>query len=142
VFAIIESGGKQHRVAVGDVLDVELLGAEAGSTVEIDRVLLVADGATVTAGRPTVADARVVSTVLGESKGPKLIVFKYKSKKRVRKKTGHRQHYTRLRIDDIVVGGVSAKPRPAPEATATPEAKAPAPPTEQDEQPPTAEPEA
>lgn len=116
MFAVIESGGKQHRVAVGDVLQVELLDVETGSTVELDRVLLVADGTAVTTGRPTVADARVVSTVVGESKGPKLIVFKYKSKKRVRKKSGHRQHYTRLRIDDIVVGGVSARPGLAPDA--------------------------
>jgi len=102
IYAIIETGGKQYKVIPGQTVDVERLDVAEGSTVELDRVLLVADGDRVTVGTPTVDGAKVVATSQGEGKGKKIIVFKYKPKVRYRKKTGHRQLYTRLVIDKIV----------------------------------------
>ena len=87
----------------GQTIDVDKLAA-VGDTVELDRVYLVADGDKVTLGRPTVAGAKVVATVVDEGRKAKLIVFKYKPKVRYRRKKGHRQHYTRLAIKEIVVG--------------------------------------
>ena len=81
---------------------MERLAAEEGSTIELDRVLLVADGEKVTVGTPTVEGAKVIAEVLAEGKGEKIIVFKYKPKVHYRKKTGHRQIYTRLAIKEIV----------------------------------------
>lgn len=107
MFAVIEAGGKQHRVHVGDIFEIDRVRAPVGSTLELDRVLMVADGTSVTAGHPVIPDARVISTILAEALGPKIIVFRYKSKKRERKKTGHRQKLCRLRVDDIVVGEIS-----------------------------------
>ncbi len=88
----------------GQTVDVEKLPGEAGSTVELDQVLLVADGANVTVGHPTVAGAKVVATVVETAKGDKTIVFKYKAKVRYRKKVGHRQPYTRLAVTQIIPG--------------------------------------
>jgi len=102
IYAIIETGGKQYRVNPGQIIDVERLDVAEGDTVELDRVLLIADGDRVTVGTPTVDGAKVVATSQGEGKGEKVIVFKYKPKVRYRKKTGHRQRYTRLVIDKIV----------------------------------------
>jgi len=102
IYAIIETGGKQYKVIPGQTVDVERLDVAEGSTVELERVLLVADGDRVTVGTPTVDGAKVVATSQGEGKGKKIIVFKYKPKVRYRKKTGHRQLYTRLVIDKIV----------------------------------------
>jgi large subunit ribosomal protein L21 len=102
VYAIVASGGKQYRVEPGTRLEVEKLTAEAGSQVDLGEVLLVADGDQVTVGQPTVAGARVVADVLGEIKGRKVIIFKYKNKVRYRRKTGHRQRYSRLVVRDIV----------------------------------------
>jgi len=100
---VVESGGKQYKVTVGQTVDVELLAAEEGSTVEFDRILMVADDGNVRIGRPTVDGAKVSATVLAHGRGPKLIVFKYRPKNRYRRKLGHRQGYTRLRIDQITV---------------------------------------
>ncbi len=102
MYAIVATGGKQYRVEPGQRLEIEKLNAEAGSQVDLGEVLLVADGENVTVGQPTVAGARVVADVLGEIKGKKIIVFKYKNKVRYRRKTGHRQRYTRLAVRDIV----------------------------------------
>jgi large subunit ribosomal protein L21 len=102
IYAIIETGGKQYRVSPGQTIDVERLDLAEGSTVELDRVLLIADGDEVKVGAPIVEGAKVVATSQGEGKGKKIIVFKYKPKVRYRKKTGHRQLYTRLVIDKIV----------------------------------------
>jgi len=105
IYAVIESGGKQYRVTEGLSLDLELLHIGDGDTVELDRVLLVQpDGADTKVGKPYVAGARVTATVEGEIKGEKLIVFKYKSKTRYHKKTGHRQRYTRVLITKIQAG--------------------------------------
>ena len=112
IYAIIETGGKQYRVNPGQTIDVERLDVAEGDTVELDRVLLIGDGDRVTVGTPTVDGAKVVATSKGEGKGDKVIVFKYKPKVRYRKKTGHRQRYTRLVIDKIVGPGVAEeKPR-------------------------------
>jgi large subunit ribosomal protein L21 len=110
IYAIIETGGKQYKVNPGQTIDVERLNVAEGNTVELDRVLLIADGERVVVGTPTVDGAKVVATAQGEGKGKKVIVFKYKPKVRYRKKTGHRQLYTRLVIDKIVeAGAVEAK---------------------------------
>jgi len=89
------------------VIDVERLDAAEGKTIELDRVLLIADGDKVTAGKPVVDGAKVVATSQGEGKGKKVIVFKYKPKVRYRRKAGHRQFYTRLAIDEIVAPGMA-----------------------------------
>ena len=102
MYAIVATGGKQYRVQPGQRLEVEKLAVEAGSQVELGEVLLIGDGETVTVGQPTVPGARVVADVLGEIKGKKIIIFKYKNKVRYRRKTGHRQRYSRLVIKDIV----------------------------------------
>ena len=108
MYAVIETGGKQYRVEVGTELEVELLAVEPGKTVTIDRVLLVADGDESTIGRPLVADASVSAEVVTQTRGPKLISFKYRPKARSRVKKGHRQELTVLRIADITFGGKSA----------------------------------
>jgi len=108
MYAVIETGGKQYRVEVGTELEVELLDVEPGKTVTIDRVLLVADGDDSTIGRPLVADASVSAEVVTQTRGPKLISFKYRPKARSRVKKGHRQELTVLRIADITFGGKSA----------------------------------
>lgn len=102
IYAIVETGGKQYKVSPGETIDVERLGVEEGSTVELDRVLLVAEGDKVNVGTPLVEGAKVIVEVIGEEKGEKLIVFKFKPKVRYRRKTGHRQVYTRLAIKEIV----------------------------------------
>ena len=108
MYAVIETGGKQYRVEVGTELEVELLDVEPGKTITIDRVLLVADGDESTIGRPLVADASVSAEVVNQTRGPKLISFKYRPKARSRVKKGHRQELTTLRIADITLGGKSA----------------------------------
>lgn len=101
MYAVIETGGKQYRVTAGDTIDVERLPAEAGSQIELDRVLMVAGDEGISIGAPVVAGARVVATVAQHLRGPKIVVFKFKAKKRYRRKTGHRQELTRLKIDTI-----------------------------------------
>src|SRR3954454_19120043 len=108
MYAVIETGGKQYRVEVGTELEVELLDVEPGKTITIDRVLLVADGDDSTIGRPLVADASVSAEVVNQTRGPKLIAFKYRPKARSRVKKGHRQELTVLRIADITLGAKSA----------------------------------
>lgn len=103
MFAIIETGGKQYKVKPGDVIEVELLPVADVETIELERVLLVADGETVQVGTPVVAGAHVKATALKEVKGRKEVIFMYRPKKRIRQKTGHRQKYTQLRVDEIVL---------------------------------------
>jgi len=101
-YAIIESGGKQYHVAPGDIIEVDRLSAAAGSAVELDRVLLIAEGKKVKVGTPVVEGAKVTADVVNEFKDKKVIVYKYKSKTRYHKKTGHRQIYTKIAIKEIV----------------------------------------
>ena len=105
IYAVVETGGKQYKVTPGQAIDVERLDVVESNTVELDRVLFIADGDKVTVGTPTIEGAKVIATSQGNGKGKKIIVFKYKPKVRYRKKTGHRQLYTRLVIDKIVEPG-------------------------------------
>ena len=102
MYAVIRTGGKQYRVSPGDSIEVEKLPFEVGEQIELDQVLLVANGSGTTIGRPVVDGARVRATVTRQAKGRKVIIFKYRPSKRYRRKKGHRQHLTRLRIDEIV----------------------------------------
>lgn len=100
MYAIIATGGKQYKVSEGDVVRVEKLGAEAGSTYVFDQVLAVNDG-TLTVGTPLVEGATVEASVIGDGKAKKIIVYKYKRKTGYHKKNGHRQQYTAVRIEKI-----------------------------------------
>jgi large subunit ribosomal protein L21 len=104
VFAIIQSGGRQVKVSPGETITVDRIDAEAGQEVSIDQVLVLEkDGGEVLAGSPFVANVRVVGVIDGESRGPKIRVFKKKRRKGMRRTKGHRSTYTRVRITDIVV---------------------------------------
>jgi len=100
-YAIIETGGKQYRVAVGDRLSIEKLPIEAGSGITFDRVLMVGGDGSPRVGTPLVAGATVQAEVEQQFRGPKIVVFKYKPKKRYRRRTGHRQALTRVAITAI-----------------------------------------
>ena len=108
MYAVIETGGKQYRVELGSELAVERLDAMPGTTINLDRVLLVVDGDDAQIGAPTVAEAVVTADVLRQDRGEKLIVFKYRPKARHRSKKGHRQEQTVLRVADIRFNGRSA----------------------------------
>ena len=101
MYAVVLTGGKQYRVQEGDVIYVEKLNADVESTVELTEVLAVSNGETLTVGAPVVAGAKVVAKVAAQGKAKKITVFKYKPKKDYRKKTGHRQPYTKLVIEKI-----------------------------------------
>ena len=101
MYAIIETGGKQFKVAEGDVLKVELLHAEAGETVEINKVLMVNKDGQLTVGAPYVEGAKVTAKVAAQGKADKIFVFKYKAKSNYRKRQGHRQPFTRVEITSI-----------------------------------------
>lgn len=100
MYAIIATGGKQYKVAEGDIIKIEKLGVEAGETVTFDKVLAVNNGE-LSIGCPTVEGATVTATVVKEGKGKKVIVYKYKRKTGYHKKNGHRQLYTELKIEKI-----------------------------------------
>ena len=102
MYAVVETSGKQYKVSAGEIIDVDKLSLEVGEKIELDRVLLVADGEDVRVGQPIIEGAKVVATVTAHGKGPKIIVFKYRPKQHYRRKRGHRQAYTRLMIDEIV----------------------------------------
>ena len=120
MYAVVSSGGKQYRVEPGTTLTMERIGAEAGAPFTFDRVLLIGDGDQVTVGTPVVSGASVSATVLGEELGPKLVIFKFKQKVKYRRRTGHRQHLVRVRIDAINADGQpkarSKAPAEEPEA--------------------------
>ena len=101
MYAVIETGGKQYKVEVGQTIDVEFLDVNIGDSFDLDRVLMVSGEEAVRVGQPTVDGAKVSATVVEHGRGRKVIVFKYRPKQRYRVKNGHRQHYTRLRIDEI-----------------------------------------
>ena len=104
MYAIIRSGGKQFRAEPGQTLRIPTVQAETGATITFDEVLLADTGDGVQLGAPTVAGASVTAEVIREVKGEKLIVFKWKKRKNYRRKTGHRQKYTEVRIAEIRVG--------------------------------------
>ena len=101
MYAVVRDRGAQYRVEQGQTLDVALMDAEPGTEIVLAEVLLVGDTTDVKIGAPLVANARVVAEVVGEARGEKIIVFKYKRKKRYRRRTGHRQDYTRIAIKTI-----------------------------------------
>jgi large subunit ribosomal protein L21 len=101
-FAVIQTGGKQHRVEPGQTIEVEKLPVEEGQTVELAEVLLIADEGGVRHGQPLVEGAKVIGRVVKQARGPKIVVFKYKPKVRYRRKLGHRQSLTRIAIEEIV----------------------------------------
>ena len=99
--AIIETGGKQFKVRAGDIITVEKLGADAGTAYTFDKVLGIIDGDASVVGKPLVDGASVVASVLADGKGKKLVVYKYKAKKGYHRKKGHRQPFTRVKIEAI-----------------------------------------
>lgn len=105
MYAIIEAGGKQYRVSKGDLIDVERRSGEVGQAVDFQEVLLVGDQETIHVGKPVLAGARVVGTIAEQGKAAKIIVFKMKRRKKYRRKQGHRQLFTRVRIDQIELDG-------------------------------------
>src|SRR5579862_4423383 len=129
MFAVIKTGGKQYRVAAEDVIKVERLKGDPGETISFGEVLLVG-GDSVTLGAPTVAGATVAAEVVEQGRGPKIIAFKKRRRKNSRRKRGHRQEFTLLRITEILTDGNKASktaqprpkraPKPAPAAEETP----------------------
>jgi large subunit ribosomal protein L21 len=133
-FAIVESGGKQYRAIEGSTIDVDRLAHEVGKKFDFERVMFMGDGDTFMVGTPVVSDIIVSATVASHIKGPKVISFKYRPKKRIRVKGGHRHQYTRLMIDFIGKSGEERKKAEKPvvekkvkaEAVAAPKAEKPA----------------
>lgn len=101
MYAVIESGGKQHRVSTGDEVMVEKLAGEVGETISFDKVLLTSDGETVNVGKPYLEDTKVVGRITRHDKHKKIVVFKYKKRKGYRRKRGHRQPFTLVKIENI-----------------------------------------
>jgi large subunit ribosomal protein L21 len=101
MYAIIDDHGRQYTVRAGDLIDVDLKGGEGQESITFDRVLMVRDGSGTRVGTPTVEGAKVTGTVLGEVKGRKIVFRKYRRRKNYRRKIGHRQHFTRVRIESI-----------------------------------------
>ncbi|HEB59805.1 MAG TPA: 50S ribosomal protein L21 [Gammaproteobacteria bacterium] len=104
MYAVVETGGKQYRVTEGECIRVEKIDAEEGATVDLDRVLMIADGDKVTIGTPLVAGATVSATVKGQGKGKKVTIIKFRRRKHHQKQQGHRQLYTELEITGIKAG--------------------------------------
>lgn len=115
MYAVVRTGGKQYRVEPGTILEVERLPVEAGTTVDLDDVLLIEQDGAVTVGAPTIEGAKVVADVLAQDRHDKIIVFKYKAKVRYRRRVGHKQPLTRLAVREIVAKGApkrGASPKP------------------------------
>ena len=108
-YAIVQTGGKQYRVQPGDTIRVEALPCYVGEAVELSEVLMVSMGGDVKVGTPTVPGVKVKTQAVGHGRGKKVVVFKYKSKTRYRRKNGHRQSYTELKVTDISVAKRSRK---------------------------------
>ena len=100
-YAIIEDGGKQYKAVIGESIDVDKYPLEVGEEIDMERVLLISDGESIKVGTPFIQGAKIQATVVAQVKGPKIIVFRYKAKERIRSKTGHRQKYTRVRVNAI-----------------------------------------
>lgn len=105
MYAVVHTGGKQYKMAEGDVFRVEKLPGEVGDTVDFDQVLLLSDGENLTIGQPRVENARVRGHIVEQDRAKKILVFKYKRRKRFRRKQGHRQYYTAVKIDKISPDG-------------------------------------
>ncbi|WP_040616529.1 50S ribosomal protein L21 [Roseibium sp. TrichSKD4] len=118
MFAVIKSGGKQYTVAADDVLKVEKLEAEAGSSVTFEEVLVVGNGTDTTIGAPTVEGASVVAEVVEQGRDRKVIVFKKRRRQNSRRRNGHRQFYTMVKVTDILTGGAKPAKKAAPKKAA------------------------
>jgi len=101
MYAVVSTGGKQYKVQQGETLRIEKIAGEVGSRVTFDRVLMVADGENVRVGQPVLEQAAVQASIIEQDKAKKILVFKYKRRKRYRRKNGHRQPFTAIRIDGI-----------------------------------------
>lgn len=101
MYAVVHTGGKQYKVQKGETLRIEKIPGEVGSAVTFDKVLMVADGEDVRVGQPVLENAKVQASIVEQDKAKKVLVFKYKRRKRYRRKQGHRQPYTAIRIDGI-----------------------------------------
>lgn len=113
MYAIVQTGGKQYRVSEGDIINVEKLNVEAGSTVELNEVLVIGDADSMLIGKPFVEGAVVTAELLENGKADKVYIYKYKAKKDYRKKQGHRQPFSKLQIKSIAAAGVAPKAAPA-----------------------------
>ncbi len=135
MYAVVNSGGKQYKVQKGEVLKVEKISGDVGSSVTFDRVLMFSDGENVSIGQPVLDSVSVEGHIVEQGKAKKIIVFKYKRRKRFRRKNGHRQEFTAVQIDSIKAKGTKAPKSAEPKAEAKaevkePEAKKAAPPKE------------
>ncbi|HYA86607.1 MAG TPA: 50S ribosomal protein L21 [Nitrospirota bacterium] len=102
MYAVINTGGKQYKVAPGDIVRVESLDAKEGDTVELKDVFMVADGDKVSVGKPSLSSAKVMAEVVEQGRGEKLLIFKHRRRKGFRKTTGHRQNYTAIKVKEII----------------------------------------
>ena len=118
MFAVIKTGGKQYTVAADDLLKVEKLDADAGSTVTFDEVLMVGNGTDTTVGAPTVEGASVVAEVVEQGRGRKIIIFKKRRRQNSRRRNGHRQSFTLVKVTDILTGGAKPAKTAAPKKAA------------------------
>jgi large subunit ribosomal protein L21 len=102
MYAVINTGGKQYKVAPGDVVRVETLDAKKGDTIEIKNVFMIADGDNVSIGKPVLETARVTAEVMGDGRGEKIIIFKHRRRKGYRRTNGHRQNFTAIKVKEII----------------------------------------
>ncbi len=102
MYAVIATGGKQYKVAPGDVVRVESLDAKKGDTIELKDIFMIADDDKISVGKPVLASAKVTAEILGEGRGEKLLIFKHRRRKGFRKTNGHRQNYTTIKIKEII----------------------------------------
>ncbi len=135
MYAVVKTGGKQYRVSKDDILKVERLAGEAGDTVTLEEVLMVGEGPDITVGAPVVAGASVAAEIVEQTRDRKIVIFKKRRRQNYRRKKGHRQHRTVLKVTEILTGGAKPKPaakkaakaeepKAAPEAAAAPKAEA------------------
>lgn len=130
MFAVVRTGGKQYRVEEGRSIRIDRVAGDPGDQIQVGEVLMMGSGGDVTVGSPTVEGARIFGTIFEQGRTRKIVVFRYKNKTRSRKKTGHRQHFTQVRIDDILAKGEEPKPQKERTVAAAPvlaEAEAPKP---------------
>ncbi len=120
MYAIVRTGGKQYKVAKNDVISVEKLSGEAGSTIELNEVLMIGEGADAAVGDPLVAGAKVVAKVLEQTRADKILVFKKKRREKYRRTQGHRQDITVLRVTDLLTAKAKAAAEPKAKAAAKP----------------------
>lgn len=107
MYAVVRTGGKQYRVAPGNILEVEKLDGEVGEELVLDDVLMIVNGDSITIGQPVVPGASVIATITGQHRGEKIMVFRYRAKKRIRVRRGHRQYLTRLQIRSVNDGSAT-----------------------------------